>query len=290
MRRRGENGFALVMAVAAAALFAWAGFTFMEAGSGDTAMAQARRQQAQVEAAAQAGLALAIHGLGQDDRTGRWRPDGRPRRVRFDGVALTVTVEDERSKVPIATASELTVQRLLSQSGLPPRQRDTLAAAILDWMDEDEFPRADGTEGESYRRAGADILPRNSRIRTLDEMLAVRGMPPDILAGIKPAMTLYFGEPASFNPRGALPQAVAAMLGKSNAAGGKTHASARGNDDKSADERRPALEITDDPPMAGRPVTIRVLAELPGTARTEHVSVVQFTASAARPYWIRSYQ
>lgn len=284
MRRRGESGFALIMAVAAAALFAWAGFTFMEAGGGDIAMAQARLERARLEAAAEAGLALAVYGLGLNDRTGQWQVDGRPRHTRFDGVALTITIEDERGKVPITTANELVVRRLLSLPGLETRQTEALAAAILDWVDTDDFPRDGGGESEWYRKTGTGLLPRNGRIRTLDELLAVRGMTPEILAGIKPAMTLYFGEPASFNARNAHPAALSAMLGRSGTASGTKERRAPPG------ERRPNLEITDDPAITGRPVTIRVLAELSGSARTEHSTIVQFTASPARPYWIRSYQ
>lgn len=272
------------MAVAGAALFAWAGFTMIESGSGDIAMAQARSDRARLESAAEAGLILAVHGLRLGDRSSQWVPDGRPRQTRFDGTVLTITIEDERGKVPIATASESTVRRLLSAAGLEGRKLDSLAASILDWMDEDDFPRMNGAEAGTYRKAGAESLPRNSRIRTLDELLDVQGMTPEILDRIRPSMTLYFGEPASFNPHTATPLAVMAMLGKSE---DSAEVKARRQD---ADERRPALEIAEDMPMAGRPVTIRVQAELPGVGRVTHVAVVQFTANPAHPFWLRSYR
>lgn len=283
MSRPGESGFALVMAVAGAALFAWAAFTVIGDGDGDVAMARARLDRAHLEAAAEAGLMLAAHGLLLSDRSG-WAPDGRARQMRFDGVQLTITVEDERAKVPIATANEMVVRRLLGAAGLPPHQSEPLAAAILDWMDADDYQRMYGAEAESYRKAGAEMLPRNGRLHSLDELLAVRGMNPELLAKLAPSITLYFGEPASFSSRTATPLAVMAMLGKSAES---IEVKARR---QPAGESRPALEIGDDVSMAGRPVTIRVEAEIPGSGHVAHASVVQFTNSPTRPFWLRSYQ
>lgn len=50
------------------------------------------------------------------------------------------------------------------------------ADAMLDWIDADSQPRAEGAEADAYSQLPAPYLPRNGRPLDLDELLLVRGI------------------------------------------------------------------------------------------------------------------
>ncbi len=285
-QNRHDQGFALIMAVIAALLFSYLALFVVENSRGDIAMARARQDRARMEAAAQAGLMLAIHGLGLDEHSGRWAIDGRPRRLTFDGVTLTIWVEDERGKMPANDATEAQWRRLLAGAGVSGLQLGMLTAAITDWIDDDMDSRPNGAEREDYRRSGSMVFPRDRAIRTLDELLDVRGMTPDILERIRPALTLFFGPPPAFSARTAVsPLAVTAMLGQSEAG---VDMVARQRD--LANGAQTALDTADSQSLIVRPLCVRVLAELPDGGRVSHAAIIQLTSNPARGVRFRDFQ
>lgn len=285
MTRRGEAGYAVAMAVVAAGLFAYLSLLALQTNSGEAAMIGARTDRARLEAAADAGLAMALHGLGMEETSRRWAFDGGARQIHFDGALLTIIVEDERSKVPINGIDDAAMRRLLLGAGVQGRQLDALAACIQDWIDERGFSRTDGAKADAYRAAGADVLPRNGKIRTLEELLHVRGMTPQILADIAPSLTLFFGEPGTFNEKTATSLAIMTMLGSSEKV-----TEMRDLVKTVADGTRPAMENIATVSLMGRPLTVQVQAVFPNGSRVSHATVVQFTGNRRRPFWVRAYQ
>jgi len=281
MTRRREGGFAMVMAVVAAGLFAWIALLFIQAGRSDVVAMQAMTERARLAAAAEAGSMIAVRGLGQEERSRRWPIDGTVRALTFEGVALTVSVEDERGKVPINTAQPMVLRRLLSGAGCQGEALDTLQDSILDWIDGDDAPRIHGAEDQYYLAIKADMLPRNEAIRSLEELLDIRGMIPDLFARLVPAITLF--ETGPFNEKTATPLAIMAMR---DASENSVDVQTRARDIAGAG--RPAIEIADDISLKGRPLTIRVEARLPDGAALTRTVVAELTANPAQPVWIRS--
>jgi len=68
---------------------------------------------------------------------------------------------------------------LLQISGMT----DEAADGILDWIDADDEPREFGAEAEHYQRLDHPYRPRNGMPETLEELLFVKGVARDILAG-----------------------------------------------------------------------------------------------------------
>lgn len=62
-----------------------------------------------------------------------------------------------------------------------PGMNEEIADAILDWIDEDDEPREFGAEIEYY--SGLGYGPKNGPLDTLEELLLVRGVTPDLLFG-----------------------------------------------------------------------------------------------------------
>jgi type II secretory pathway component PulK len=58
-----------------------------------------------------------------------------------------------------------------------------LADAILDFIDEDETPRTNGCESEYYSSLSPPYSSKNSPLESIDELLLVAGVTPDLLYG-----------------------------------------------------------------------------------------------------------
>ena len=64
-----------------------------------------------------------------------------------------------------------------------PGMTEDVADAILDWLDEDSEPREFGAEAEYYNGLSPAYSPRNGQIETVEELLLVRGVTPQLLFG-----------------------------------------------------------------------------------------------------------
>jgi type II secretory pathway component PulK len=67
--------------------------------------------------------------------------------------------------------------------GLPGMTED-VADAILDWMDSDDEPREYGAERDYYASLNTPYAPRNAPLQTVEELLLVRGVTPQMLFGL----------------------------------------------------------------------------------------------------------
>jgi len=94
-----------------------------------------------------------------------------------------VAAVDVNSRINVNLATEQMLAALLEEAGLPVDDAAALAQAILDWIDGDDLRRAQGAEAAEYRQLGLDHLPRNGPVPTLEELLWVPGMTPEILYG-----------------------------------------------------------------------------------------------------------
>jgi len=79
-------------------------------------------------------------------------------------------------------ASELSLAQSLLMS-LPGMTID-VADAILDWLDEDDEARPNGAELEFYTTLPTPYAPKNGPIDSVEELLLVRGVTPQLLFGV----------------------------------------------------------------------------------------------------------
>jgi general secretion pathway protein K len=114
-----------------------------------------------------------------EDET-RMLADGRVYQQDLDGILIEVSAIDERGKVDINATDELTMVNMLTGHGLELTDAELLAAAVMDWRDEDELERVNGAEEDAYLSAGLQVGPANRPFMMTEELLQVIGMPYDL--------------------------------------------------------------------------------------------------------------
>jgi len=85
-------------------------------------------------------------------------------------------VSDEESRLNVNTAALEELQKI---EGMTP----DVAAAIIDWRDEDNEVTPSGAEADYYLSLRPPYQPRNGPIQTIRELLLVRGITPALLLG-----------------------------------------------------------------------------------------------------------
>jgi len=246
---------------------------------GAVAEVGAQMRRARLTAAADAGIAMAVQGLAVEDRAYRWPIDGRTRTLSFDGATLSVTVQDERGKVPINRLDEDQARRLFAAAGADGARLDTLVDAFEDWRNQDDARRPNGAEAVDY--AGAGIRPRDGDFLTVEEMSRLKGMDPALFARLAPSLTVNFGETGPFSEK----TAGAFALGVMSEAG-KDSPDVLEREREDAGERT-AIDIAPDESLVGRPLTVAVTASDGQGGRARRSAIVELNGNAARPYFVR---
>ena len=99
------------------------------------------------------------------------------RRGREDeGGGIIYGISDEESRLNVNQAS---TNELAKLQGMTP----DVAAAIIDWRDEDNEVTPGGAEAEYYSSLQPPYLPRNGPLQTVRELLMVRGISSELLFG-----------------------------------------------------------------------------------------------------------
>lgn len=104
---------------------------------------------------------------------------------------VDVIASDLGSTVSINAISENELRQLFGFVLRDATRADALAQSIMDWRDLDDLPRVSGAEREEYLRDGRLVLPSNSAFRSVDDLIHVAGMTPEVLALVRPYFNAY---------------------------------------------------------------------------------------------------
>ncbi|ATY34234.1 type II secretion system minor pseudopilin [Sphingomonas psychrotolerans] len=281
MTPRGEEGYALVAAVASIAVFATIALAVLSATRMGIEDAGAEQARMQAVAAADAGVAFALSRLLADDASQRWAADGRIRSMRFAGAGLRIALRDERGKVPLGLLDEPQATTLLERAGLEGERLLIARDSLLDWIDDDTIKRPFGAEESYYRSVG--LFPADGRFASIDELALVRGLDADTVARIRPYVTTWTLR-SGFDAQYADPRALAVMD-----TGGEGGPAAIERARELAGQTT-ALSFASAPTLVDRPISIEAVASLPGGGRAVRTLVVELTGVADRPYVVRAYE
>jgi general secretion pathway protein K len=109
--------------------------------------------------------------------------DGSWREETLSGGAFRVRWLDEGAKININRADEGTLRRIFINVGIEEPVRAIIIDSIMDWRDPDNLHRANGAENEYYRSLTPPYTARNGPFDTVEDLLWVRGVTPEIFYG-----------------------------------------------------------------------------------------------------------
>lgn len=202
MTRRDDRGFALVIVLVSIGLLALLGTHLTLAGRTELRIARNVRNAAVAEAIADGAIhQAAFHLLDGSER--KWRPDGQVRRLAAPDAVVDVQVMDARGLVNPNSAPPALMAALLRVLGTPESQAIAIAAALFDWRTPGLVASPNGAKAPQYAAAGRPYAPPGRPFADLDEIGAVMGMTPALLAALRPHLSLYnYGEidPARAGP------------------------------------------------------------------------------------------
>lgn len=115
-----------------------------------------------------------------------WRMDGRQYKLLMtDNGYYTIGILNEGGKVDINTAPEVILKTLLINLGVDPDHADIIVDSAMDWKDPDNLRRLHGAEDDYYMSLPNPYKAKNTDFETLEELLLVKGMTPEIFFGGK---------------------------------------------------------------------------------------------------------
>lgn len=284
-----DRGFAMIAVLLACAGLAGLAYDVLLQDRTAAVEADALYSRARLESAAASGLAVAAAALAAGG-IDRWPIDGRPRTLEMDGARLAVAVEDERGKVainllnPLVDEEERAVRRLFAAAGARGAALDAVTDGFLDWRDDNGERRASGAEARDY--AGAGLRARDGDLTNVGELARIRGMTPALLARLRPAITIWFGESGGFVAETAPPLAREVQRALEADETRRDTQEVEGLDDY-ADPSAAAVAARDTN-LRGRRLTVRVEATDARGGRVEHATVIELTGNPADPLWVRA--
>jgi len=276
--REREDGFALIAALGAAMFFALLAYAVLASDRGAITALDAQLTHARLEAAADAGVATALDGLGAPQGR-RWLLDGRTVTLEIDGLQVDVDVEDERGKVALRDIQPEQARRLFQAAGATGSRLDQLTDNLLDWQD--GAARAGGGLALDYAADG--LRPRGAPMRTVEELLALRGMDQATFDRVAPALTAFVALSAEFDPSTASPLARQVM-------GPRPDDDADGGPGGAGGKPRATLDSGAPSDYVGRPLALRVTARDGRGGLFRRTTVVELTGQPRRPYWVRGVE
>jgi general secretion pathway protein K len=103
----------------------------------------------------------------------------------FDTGEARVKLESNTGLIDINAASDVLLASLFDSVGVSEQTRNRLVDSILDWRDADDIPHLYGAEVNDYpeNAQGRVLRPYNGAFRSVDELLLVRNMTPELFYG-----------------------------------------------------------------------------------------------------------
>lgn len=101
-------------------------------------------------------------------------------------------VVDEERKINLNEMTSIhTLKQLIkSVTDLDDNESGNVAASIMDWKDEDDVLNAGGAETRHYRLQKPAYSAKNKPLDSLDELLLVKGVTPEVYTAIEPYLSL----------------------------------------------------------------------------------------------------
>ena len=189
-----QKGMALVLVLWVLSLLTIMAGSFVLTMRREASITAGIKNNAQAISVAESGIAMAELMLLNPDQNKRWRTDGSIYEIISSDAKIRVRLLAEKGKIDINKADQVLLEALMATVTNQAEQKSKLAAAIIDWRDEDDLVHTDGAEKKEYKDAGLNYQPRNKPFESLEELQLVLGMNESIFSQIEPLITVYSGQ------------------------------------------------------------------------------------------------
>jgi general secretion pathway protein K len=108
---------------------------------------------------------------------GEWREE-----TRGDSI-YRIRFIDEGGKINLNRVDESLLRRIFTHIGIEEPRLTILVDSIMDWRDPDDLHRLNGAENDYYRSLTPSYTAKNGLFDTVEDLLWVRGMTPEVFYG-----------------------------------------------------------------------------------------------------------
>ncbi len=127
----------------------------------------------------------------------RWRMNTNIPPVSFAQGRFRVHIENEAGKINLNTADEFLLKMMLNRFELDEKTTSIIVDSIMDWRDENDLHRMNGAENDYYQSLPEPYECKNGDFDSVEELLMVRGMTPEIFYGGLKQMVSVFQDKGS---------------------------------------------------------------------------------------------
>lgn len=203
---RGERGFALVLTLVVTALMVALAAELMHQVYVDTSISRNFRDGQQASLLAESGTTGAMKLLQyllskQGSYTSLSDSWAKPLKWDDEIGTIELFVVEENGKINLNGLIQQNgefepfTQKALLRLGKRLQIPDTCWSALADWMDSDDQQRSGGAETSYYATLSQPYAARNGKLTTLAELSLVKGFTPEIIAKLRPFVTIYYNQP-----------------------------------------------------------------------------------------------
>lgn len=122
----------------------------------------------------------------------RWRINTDIPAIPFGEGQFKVEKENESGRVNVNRAGTSLLKMMLNTFAIKDTDKDIIVDSILDWRDKDNLYRLNGAEDDYYLSLPQPYKCRNGDFTSVDELLLVRGVTPEIFhGGLKDMVAVY---------------------------------------------------------------------------------------------------
>lgn len=105
------------------------------------------------------------------------------RDVKLGSGKFQYVITDEDGKLNINTATVMQLKHVFLESGVDVSEVDTIVDSIVDWRDTNDLHMLNGAEEDYYRSLENPYSCKDAPFDSVEELLLVKGMTPEILYG-----------------------------------------------------------------------------------------------------------
>jgi general secretion pathway protein K len=213
-----QKGIALVLVLWVLTLLTVMAVGLTAAQRTETALSENHIAAARFRAVSEAAIAFTVLVFAMpppdamDPDVVAWLPNGAPMPWRFGGVDLEVRVFNETSRIDLNEAPPEQLSALLEALGVDEDTAPSLAAAIVDWRDENDLALLNGAEDPDYRDVGLAVGAKDAPFAAVEELRQVLGMTDEVYRRLAPEVSVDV-EGEGFDEQYASAPAIAALEG-----------------------------------------------------------------------------